>query len=48
MPFFTFSAEQAIYGLIAFDAIGLLLRFRLFDHAAHLGGSLFGMCVECD
>ncbi|KAI6232782.1 Peptidase, S54 family [Aphelenchoides fujianensis] len=43
MPFFTFSAEQAIYGLIAFDLLGLLFRFRLFDHAAHLGGSLFGV-----
>ncbi|KAI6180491.1 Rhomboid domain-containing protein [Aphelenchoides besseyi] len=43
MPFFTFSAEEAIYGLIAIDLLGLLFRFRLFDHAAHLGGSLFGL-----
>jgi rhomboid-like protein len=43
LPFFHFSAEQAIYGLIAFDLLGLIFRFRMFDHAAHLGGTLFGV-----
>ncbi|CAI5437888.1 unnamed protein product [Caenorhabditis angaria] len=43
LPGFDFSAQNAVYGIIAFDFIGLLLRFRLFDHAAHLGGALFGV-----
>ncbi|KAI6192401.1 Presenilins-associated rhomboid-like protein, mitochondrial [Aphelenchoides bicaudatus] len=43
LPFFQFSAQQAIYGLIAFDLLGLIFRFRMFDHAAHLGGTLFGV-----
>ena len=43
VPGFTFSAASAVVGLLAFDAAGLLFRFRLFDHAAHLGGTLFGM-----
>lgn len=43
VPGFEFSAKSAVYGIIAFDLLGLLLRFRLFDHAAHLGGSLFGV-----
>ncbi|CAD5233386.1 unnamed protein product [Bursaphelenchus xylophilus] len=43
LPMFTFSAENAAYGLMAFDLAGLLLRFKLFDHAAHLGGSIFGL-----
>ena len=25
------------------DAAGLVLGWKLFDHAAHLGGALFGM-----
>lgn len=43
LPFFQFSAEQAVYGLVAFDLLGLIFRFRMFDHAAHLGGTLFGL-----
>jgi rhomboid-like protein len=43
LPFFTFSAENAVYGLLAFDALGLVLGWKMFDHAAHLGGALFGM-----
>uniref|UniRef100_A0A1I7TKJ7 rhomboid protease n=1 Tax=Caenorhabditis tropicalis TaxID=1561998 RepID=A0A1I7TKJ7_9PELO len=43
VPNFDFSAKSAVYGIIAFDLLGLILRFRLFDHAAHLGGSLFGV-----
>ncbi|KAI1723487.1 rhomboid family domain-containing protein [Ditylenchus destructor] len=42
LPFFTFSAEQAVYGIIIFDLMGLLFKFKLFDHAAHLGGAIFG------
>lgn len=43
LPMFSFPAESAVYGLIVFDLAGLLLGFRTFDHAAHLGGALFGM-----
>ncbi|KAI1723040.1 rhomboid family domain-containing protein [Ditylenchus destructor] len=41
-PFFTFSAEQAVYGIILFDILGLLFKFKLFDHSAHLGGAICG------
>lgn len=34
---------QAVGGLILLDSMGLVLGWRLFDHAAHLGGSLFGL-----
>ncbi|CAJ0578172.1 unnamed protein product, partial [Mesorhabditis spiculigera] len=43
LPFFDFSAQSAILGVILFDVIGLIAGFRLFDHAAHLGGALFGL-----
>ncbi|VDN06537.1 unnamed protein product [Thelazia callipaeda] len=43
VPHFDFSAQSAVIGMIAFDFICLLLRFKIFDHAAHLGGSLFGL-----
>ncbi|XP_066929719.1 presenilin-associated rhomboid-like protein, mitochondrial [Clytia hemisphaerica] len=42
LPFFTFSAQTALYSIIAIDVTGLLLRWKLFDHAGHLGGTLFG------
>ena len=34
---------QALIGIIALDTAGILFRWQLFDHAAHLGGVLFGM-----
>ena len=37
------SVFQGMIGLIVFDTLGILLRWQLFDHAAHLGGMLFGM-----
>ncbi|VDD86006.1 unnamed protein product [Enterobius vermicularis] len=43
LPGFTFSAATGVVGLVLFDLFGLLLGFRLFDHAAHLGGTLFGI-----
>ncbi|CAJ0600258.1 unnamed protein product [Cylicocyclus nassatus] len=43
VPGFDFSAQSAIIGIILFDLAGLLFRFRMFDHAAHLGGTLFGV-----
>ncbi|XP_074402876.1 presenilin-associated rhomboid-like protein, mitochondrial [Zonotrichia albicollis] len=43
LPMFTFTAGSALKAIIAFDTAGLVLGWRLFDHAAHLGGALFGM-----
>ncbi|CAD6189192.1 unnamed protein product [Caenorhabditis auriculariae] len=43
VPGFEFSAQSALWGMIAFDLAGLIFRFRMFDHAAHLGGALFGI-----
>lgn len=43
LPFFSFSAQTALICLVGFDVCGLLFRFRFFDHAAHLGGTLFGV-----
>lgn len=34
---------QAIKCLIGLDITGCVLRWRFFDHAAHLGGAVFGM-----
>ncbi len=38
--------SQGIKVLMAVDFSSLLLKFRLFDHAAHLGGALFGLYVN--
>jgi len=43
LPMFAFSAGTAIKAVIAFDAAGMLLKWRLLDHAAHLGGAIFGL-----
>ncbi|KAH7963657.1 hypothetical protein HPB52_022325 [Rhipicephalus sanguineus] len=43
LPFFTFSAAAALKGVLAFDTAGMLFRWHLLDHAAHLGGTLFGV-----
>jgi len=43
LPQFSFSAENGLKGLMALDTVGILLRWKVFDHAAHLGGALFGM-----
>eukprot|EP01083_Nonionella_stella_P270097 914300_1 len=40
----SFSAQNGIIGLIIFDTLGLLLRWRFLDHAAHLSGAFFGFC----
>ena len=37
------SAGTAIKAIVALDTTGLLLKWSFLDHAAHLGGSLFGM-----
>ncbi|XP_043202921.1 presenilins-associated rhomboid-like protein, mitochondrial [Amphibalanus amphitrite] len=43
LPMLTFTAGTAIKALVAFDVLGAALRWQLFDHAAHLGGTLFGI-----
>ncbi|XP_036944048.1 presenilins-associated rhomboid-like protein, mitochondrial [Acanthopagrus latus] len=43
LPMFTFSAANALKGIIAMDTAGLVLGWKFFDHAAHLGGALFGV-----
>ncbi|CAI5641288.1 unnamed protein product [Oreochromis niloticus] len=43
LPMVTFTAGTALKALVAVDTAGLLLGWRLFDHAAHLGGALFGV-----
>ncbi|XP_062712207.1 presenilins-associated rhomboid-like protein, mitochondrial [Aedes albopictus] len=43
LPMFTFSAGAAIKVIMGIDLAGVLLGWKLFDHAAHLGGALFGM-----
>ncbi|XP_074860248.1 presenilin-associated rhomboid-like protein, mitochondrial isoform X2 [Carettochelys insculpta] len=42
-PLFTFTAGSALKAIIAIDTAGLVLGWKVFDHAAHLGGVLFGM-----
>ena len=39
----SFTAKSALIGLIIFDTVGLLLPWSRLDHAAHLGGTLFGL-----
>jgi len=43
LPMFPIAAKYALGGLIAMDTAGVLLRWKLFDHAGHLGGTLFGV-----
>ncbi|KAM4743434.1 presenilin-associated rhomboid-like protein, mitochondrial isoform 3-T3 [Anableps anableps] len=43
LPMFTFTAANALKAIVAMDTAGLVLGWKFFDHAAHLGGALFGM-----
>ncbi|XP_053166442.1 presenilins-associated rhomboid-like protein, mitochondrial [Hemicordylus capensis] len=43
LPMFTFTAGNALKAIIAMDTVGLVLGWKFFDHAAHLGGALFGI-----
>lgn len=43
LPQVQFSAGTAIQAIMAFDLAGILLRWKLFDHAAHLGGAVCGL-----
>uniref|UniRef100_G3PL72 rhomboid protease n=1 Tax=Gasterosteus aculeatus aculeatus TaxID=481459 RepID=G3PL72_GASAC len=46
LPMITFTAGNVLKALVAIDTAGLILGWRLFDHAAHLGGALFGIPTE--
>ncbi|KAL8567226.1 hypothetical protein ACOMHN_046636 [Nucella lapillus] len=39
----SFSASSALKGILLLDTVGLVMGWRMFDHAAHLGGALFGI-----
>ncbi|XP_053738901.1 presenilins-associated rhomboid-like protein, mitochondrial [Synchiropus splendidus] len=43
LPMVTFTAANALKAIVAMDTAGLILGWRFFDHAAHLGGALFGI-----
>lgn len=43
LPMFQFSAESAIKVIMAIDVVGCVMGWKFFDHAAHLGGALFGV-----
>lgn len=43
LPMFTFTAGTAIKVIMSLDFTGCLLGWKFLDHAAHLGGALFGI-----
>uniref|UniRef100_A0A182NRE1 rhomboid protease n=1 Tax=Anopheles dirus TaxID=7168 RepID=A0A182NRE1_9DIPT len=43
LPMYTFSAGAAIKVIMGIDLAGVLLGWKIFDHAAHLGGAMFGL-----
>ncbi|XP_051554387.1 presenilins-associated rhomboid-like protein, mitochondrial [Myxocyprinus asiaticus] len=43
LPMVSITAGNALKALVTLDTAGLLLGWRFFDHAAHLGGALFGV-----
>ncbi|XP_063700818.1 presenilins-associated rhomboid-like protein, mitochondrial [Culicoides brevitarsis] len=43
LPMFTFSAGSAIKVIMGLDLAGVILGWKFFDHAAHLGGAAFGL-----
>lgn len=43
LPFLTFSAGAAIKVIVGIDTAGVLMGWKLFDHAAHLGGAACGI-----
>ena len=43
-PWLAFPAKTMLAGIVALDMTGLVLRWGVFDHAAHLAGSALGFC----
>jgi rhomboid-like protein len=42
-PFVSFPAYTLLPAILALDVAGVLLRWRRFDHVAHIGGALAGV-----
>ena len=42
LPIHSIPISQALPIMMGVDALGMTLNWKIFDHAAHLGGSLFG------
>lgn len=42
LPFHSFPLEKALPCIMLFDLAGLVMRWKVFDHAAHLSGALAG------
>lgn len=42
-PLSLFLSLQALKAIVAMDTAGVVLGWKFFDHAAHLGGALFGV-----
>ena len=42
LPFVSFSASKMMLALVSVDVAGLVLGWRMFDHAAHLTGAALG------
>lgn len=42
LPFTAVPISAGLTGLVCIDILGLIRGWRSFDHAAHLGGALFG------
>jgi len=43
LPMITFTASVGIKAMIALDTCGIVAGWKIFDHAAHLGGMIFGV-----
>ncbi|XP_060880755.1 presenilin-associated rhomboid-like protein, mitochondrial [Metopolophium dirhodum] len=43
LPNIQFNAIRALFGIISLDIMGLFTKYHKLGHAAHLGGTLFGM-----
>ena len=44
LPIHSVPISQALPAMMGIDALGMLFNWKMFDHAAHLGGALFGYC----
>jgi len=47
LPQWTFEAQYGLAAIMALDITGLLLRWKIFDHAGHLGGIFTGAVAYC-
>ncbi|XP_066591060.1 presenilin-associated rhomboid-like protein, mitochondrial isoform X2 [Prorops nasuta] len=43
LPMFTITGGMALKGLMTLDTVGMIAGWKIFDHAAHLGGAIFGI-----